>query len=124
MGSFGGARRQLGVKLYWHKKYRMLVQGMKIISASQARSVSRTASIEIEISDASTVLDVCCRRVAGVALHFLKLYNGKTGQRHFYTWYILKIISVVVGVVLAVFVVVPHSTCSLYSSTRITFFFS
>ena len=43
------------IKLYWDTIYGMLVQEMENISGSKARSVARTASFEIEISDASTV---------------------------------------------------------------------
>ena len=43
------------VKLYWDKTYGMLVEEMESVSGSKARSVARTASTEIETSDASTV---------------------------------------------------------------------
>ena len=53
--SAGPEDNNLEVKLYWDKIYGMLVQEMENISGSKARSVARTASIEIEISDASTM---------------------------------------------------------------------
>ena len=51
----GPEDNNLEVKLYWDKIYGMLVQEMESISGSKARSVARTASIEIVTSDASTV---------------------------------------------------------------------
>ena len=42
----------------------MLVQEMEHFSGSKARSVARTASIEIETSAASAVRDACCSIVA------------------------------------------------------------
>ena len=44
----------------------MLVQEMEHFSASKARSVARTASIEIETSAAPAVRDACCSIVSGV----------------------------------------------------------
>ena len=44
----------------------MFVQEMEHFSESKARSVARTASIEIETSAASAVRDACCSIVAGV----------------------------------------------------------
>ena len=57
--SSGPEDDNLEVKLYWDKLYGMLVQEMENISGSKARSVARTASIEIETSDTSTVWDAC-----------------------------------------------------------------
>ena len=53
--SAGPKDNNLEVRLYWDKVHGMLVQEMQNISGSKARSVARTASIEIETSDASTV---------------------------------------------------------------------
>ena len=44
----------------------MLVQEMEYFSASKARSVARTASIEIATSAASAVRDACCSIVVVV----------------------------------------------------------
>ena len=44
----------------------MLVQEMEHFSASKARGVARTASIEIETSAASAVQNACCSIVARV----------------------------------------------------------
>ena len=44
-----------------------MVQEMEHFSASKARSVARTASIEIETSAVSAVRDECCSIVAGVS---------------------------------------------------------
>ena len=54
MASAGPEDNNLEVKLYWDKIYGMLVQEMENISGPKARRV-RTASIEIENSDASTM---------------------------------------------------------------------
>ena len=67
--SAGLEDNNLEVKFYRDKTYGMLVLGMENISGSNTRSVARTASIEIETSDASTVWDACYSRVAGVTLH-------------------------------------------------------
>ena len=93
----------------------MLVQEMENMSGSNARSVPRTASIEIETSDASTVWDAWYSRVAGVALHLAEALHWKE--------YKFERISVVVAAVVVVVVVVPHSAYSLYSSTRIILYF-
>ena len=44
---------------------KLLMQEMEHFSASKARSVARTASIEVETSAASAVRDACCSIVAG-----------------------------------------------------------
>ena len=65
MGGFDRARRS-------HSEVKLYDTAINIgardgtFSASKARSVARTASIEIETSDASAVRDACCSIVAGV----------------------------------------------------------
>ena len=58
----------------------MLVQEMQHFSASKARSVARTASIETETSAASAVRDACCSIIVhssrGIALLLSAAFNN------------------------------------------------